>query len=276
MNSHGPAIGAVIPSYRVRDQVLGVIASIGTEVRRIYVVDDACPQQSGKWVEEQCRDQRVRVLYNSVNLGVGGATMTGYRQAIADGLDVVVKIDGDGQMDGSLIPRLVDPVLRGEADYVKGNRFFDVDSLGSMPRVRLFGNSMLSLVSKAASGYWDIMDPTNGFTAVHTAVLRLLPLDKIDRRYFFESDMLCRLNTVRAVVVDMPMEAVYLGGPSSLNSRRVAAEFPGKYLWRFLVRLFYNYILRDFNAGTIQFLAGLLLLGRFIGKGQLRLAESFM
>ncbi len=136
-----------------------------------------------------------------------------------------------------------------------------------MPRLRLFGNSVLSFVSKAVSGYWDIMDPTNGYTAIHAAALRRLPLEKLDRRYFFESDMLFRLNIVRAVVRDVPMPSFYGEEASSLKIRRVAMEFPVKYVNRFLKRIFYNYFLRDFNAGTVELLLGGLLLAGGAGFG---------
>lgn len=253
-------IAVVIPSYRVKKHILALIPRIGSEVAKIYVVDDKCPEESGRYVEANCTDSRVKVLYNEVNQGVGGAVKTGYRQALADGAQVVVKLDGDGQMDPQLIPGLVAPILRREADYCKGNRFFFPDSLTAMPRLRLLGNSVLSLVNKFVNGYWGIMDPTNGFTAIHAVALGLLPLDKIQNRYFFESDMLFRLSTVRAVVKDYAMHAHYADEESSLKIRRVLLEFPPKYISRFFKRIFYNYFLRDFNAATVSIVAGSTLL----------------
>src|SRR5690606_32001950 len=150
-------------------------------------------------------DPRVRVIRHASNLGVGGAVITGYQAAIADGMDILVKLDGDGQMDASLIPDFIEPIINGEADYTKGNRFFDLEELRSMPRIRLIGNAVLSFMTKFSSGYWNLFDPTNGFTALHADVARYLPLSKISKRYFFESDMLFRLNTLRAVVHDIPM-----------------------------------------------------------------------
>ena len=162
----------VIPCYRVGGQVLDVIARIGPEVGRIFVVDDACPEHTGDLVERQCADARVRVVRHAENQGVGGAMLTGYRAALAAGADIVVKVDGDGQMDPALIPRFIAAAAsQGQADYTKGNRFYDLESLRTMPRVRLFGNAMLSLVNKISSGYWDVMDPTNGYTAIHRTVL---------------------------------------------------------------------------------------------------------
>jgi dolichol-phosphate mannosyltransferase len=254
-------IAVVIPCYRVRRHILQVIDGIGPEVERIYAVDDFCPEQSGALIEEQCRDSRVRVLRHAENQGVGGAVVTGYRAALADAAEIVVKVDGDGQMDTALIPRLVRPLSSGGADYTKGNRFYDPENVRTMPRVRLFGNAMLSLVNKFASGYWDIMDPTNGFTAIHRVALAALPLAKLDRGYFFESDMLFRLYTIRAVVRDVPMPARYGDEISSLHISHAAVVFPIKSACATVKRVFYAYFLRDFNAGTLQLCLGLLVGG---------------
>jgi dolichol-phosphate mannosyltransferase len=260
-------IAVVIPCYRVRNEVLGVIARIGPEVTKIYCVDDACPEASGDYVTSACTDLRVVVLRNPHNLGVGGAMVAGYRQAIADGISIVVKIDGDGQMAPELLPRLVRPLLHGAADYAKGNRFYSPDGLRVMPRLRIFGNIVLSFVTKLSSGYWTIFDPTNGYTAIHRAVLTQLPLNKIARRFFFESDMLYRLNTLRAVVADVPMTACYDGEVSSLRISRIIMPFLGGNARNFLKRIVYNYFLRDFNVASVELVAGsiLLLVGTLFG-----------
>lgn len=253
-------IAVVIPSYKVTRHVLGVIAGIGPEVSRIYVVDDKCPDGSGKLVREQCADPRVTVLEHEVNQGVGGAVITGYRAALADGARVIVKVDGDGQMNPALIPDFVAPLLAGEADYAKGNRFFDLEQIRAMPPVRLFGNAVLSLLNKVSSGYWDLFDPTNGYTAIHADAARHLPFDKLSRRYFFESDMLFRLNTLGAVVVDVPMDAQYGDEVSNLKVSRVATEFAAKHVRNFTKRLFYNYYLRSMSLASIELPLGLALL----------------
>lgn len=258
----GMKIAVVIPSYRVRRHILKVLESIPQGVSRIYVVDDCCPEGSGDWVEAHCSDPRVRVLRNPENRGVGGAVITGYRQAIEDQMDIVVKVDGDGQMDPRLIPIFTRQIRQGRADYCKGNRFYRLASLRGMPPIRLIGNGLLSFLTKLSSGYWGVMDPTNGYTAIHVSVLRELPLEKIETRYFFETDMLFRLNTVRAVVRDVPMDAVYADEQSSLNVRKVLPEFARKHLSRMVRRYFYNYWLRDFNMGTLySILGGLALVG---------------
>lgn len=260
-------IAVVIPCYRVRDQILDVLKGIGDECERIYVVDDACPEGTGDHVEQHCSDPRVRVLRHATNQGVGGATLTGYRHALEDGADVLVKLDGDGQMDPALIPRLVRPVVSGVADYAKGNRFNDLDVVQRMPRSRLVGNAILSFVSKLSTGYWNVFDPNNGFTALHARVAERLPLDKISRGYFFESDMLFRLGVLRAVVIDVPMTARYGDESSGLVIRQVAGEFLGRHLTNTVKRIGYNYFLRNFSVASVEIVAGplLLLFGTVIG-----------
>lgn len=253
-------ICVVIPAYKVKSHILQVVGGIGDEVSKIYVVDDCCPVGSGEFVRENCTDRRVVVIRNESNLGVGGAVMTGYRAAITDGMDIIVKVDGDGQMDPALIPDFVQPILAGEADYTKGNRFFDLEKISTMPGVRLFGNAVLSFMTKLSSGYWNLFDPTNGYTAIHTRVASHLPFTKISNRYFFETDILFRLNTLRAVVVDIPMDAKYCDEVSNLKISRILGEFLAKHLRNLSKRIFYNYYLRDLSLASIELPLGLLLL----------------
>jgi len=257
----GERIAVVVPAFRVKAQIGQVLAAIGPEVAAIYVVDDACPEGSGDLVEASVSDPRVRVLRHERNRGVGGATLTGYRQALADGLDVIVKLDGDGQMDPGRIADLVRPILEDEADYVKGNRFFDLEGLRPMPKVRLIGNALLSFVTKLSTGYWHLFDPTNGFTAIDARVAAMLPLGKLSEGYFFESDVLFRLGTLRAVVQDVPMPARYGSEQSGLAPSRVAAEFLRKHAANTAKRIFYGYYLRDFNIASLELLLGPLFLG---------------
>ena len=243
-------IAVVIPCFRVTRHIANVILAMPGISWRIYVIDDACPDGSGKFVEANVTDSRVKVLYHLKNQGVGGAVMTGYQAAIADGADVIVKVDGDGQMDPSLIPLFIEPILSGEADYTKGNRFYDLEEIRAMPHGRLFGNAVLSLMTKLSSGYWNLFDPTNGYTAIHADVCKHLPFKKISQRYFFETDMLFRLNTLRAVVVDVPMDAKYGEEVSNLTISKIAGEFLFKHARNFFKRLFYNYYLRDLSLAS--------------------------
>lgn len=253
-------IAVVIPCYRVAAHVVSVIARIGPEVGWIIAVDDACPEHSGDTVERECRDPRVRVLRHAQNQGVGGAVMTGYRAAMDLPADAVVKLDGDGQMDPALIRSLCEPLLRGRADYVKGNRFYRVSHTAGMPVVRLLGNAALSFLTKLSSGYWQLFDPTNGFTAIHRTLLAELDYSRVAKRYFFESDLLYHLNLLRAVVVEMPMASSYEGEPSSLRPLRVIGPFLRGNLRNGLKRIFYSYFLRGFSVASIELVIGIMML----------------
>jgi dolichol-phosphate mannosyltransferase len=260
ISQRGPRIGVVIPSYRVKSHIKEVIQGIGKEVSRIYVIDDACPEKSGEFVKAQVRDKRVSVIFHKENQGVGGAVITGYKAAIVDGMDVVVKLDGDGQMNPSLIPDIARPVLEGNADYSKGNRFDNLENLIGMPKVRILGNAVLSIWSKVSSGYWTVTDPTNGFTAIHKKALEAVNLNKIRKSYFFESDLLFRLSIANCVVADVPMAAVYGKEKSNLKISKVLFEFPWRHTINFLKRIFYRYYLREWSVGSFELPLGLFLI----------------
>lgn len=260
----GSCLAVVIPCFRVKKQILDVLAAIDGTVSLIFVVDDKCPEDTGDFVEANCVDSRVTVVRHAFNQGVGGAVMTGYAAAIDAGAEIIVKIDGDGQMDPRLISYFVEPIIKGEADYTKGNRFFFIDELRSMPTMRFLGNSVLSFVTKMSSGYWTLFDPTNGFTAIHANVARLLPFASISKRYFFETDMLFRLNILRAVVVDIPMDAKYGDEQSNLRITGVVGEFAFKHLRNFAKRIVYSYYLRDLSLASFELPIGLMM---FFGGG---------
>jgi dolichol-phosphate mannosyltransferase len=244
-------IAVIIPCYRVRQHILNVVSRIGSEVDYIFVVDDCCPEGTGDYVRSNCTDRRVTVIAHTENQGVGGAIMTGYDAAVHKGASILVKVDGDGQMDPRLIPLLVAPILSGEADYTKGNRFFNLEDVRSMPTIRIIGNLGLSFLTKLSSGYWQIFDPTNGFTALHSAVWGILPKQKIARRYFFESDMLFRLNINMCRVIDVPMAAIYENEVSNLRVGRAFSEFLLRNIANFYKRVAYKYFLRDFSIASI-------------------------
>ena len=269
-----PVLAAVVPCYREVDHVLAVLDAIGPEVGHIFVVDDACPDGTGRHVRDHCKDGRVSVLTHKRNRGVGGATLTGYRKAIEAGVDIIVKLDGDGQMNPRLIPTLISPISHGEADYAKGNRFHDLDGLKGMPASRIFGNLVLSLLSKMSSGYWNIFDPTNGFTAIHAKVAGQLPMEHISEGYFFESDILFRLYLLGGVVADVPMEAHYGAEKSGLKIHRVILEFSAKHCFNAVRRVFYSYFLRDFGAASVELLLGKVLVLFGVVFGALEWYES--
>ena len=252
-------IAVVIPCYRVKDHILEVIEGIGSEVSRIYVVDDACPDESGKFVQENSKDKRLSFIFHDVNQGVGGAVIAGYKAAFSDGADVVVKIDGDGQMNPAFLEKLIKPIRQGAAGYTKGNRFDNLDELVSMPKIRILGNAMLSLMSKFSTGYWSVTDPTNGFTAISKTALESIRLDKIRRSYFFESDMLFRLALANVPVRDVSMPAMYGEEKSNLRIRKVVGEFLFRHLVNFSKRITYRYYLREWSLPSITIPASVVL-----------------
>jgi len=253
----GNVISVVVPAYKVLKKIEGVVEGLPNFVDNIIVIDDACPQKSSDTVKML---PKVTVVTHESNQGVGGAIASGYKKALSIDSDIVVKVDGDGQMDPSYIEALIVPIVSGEAEYCKGNRFNDFSALKQMPKVRLFGNSMLSFMVKTASGYWNIMDPTNGFTAISSNAIKGLEFEKIAKRYFFETDMLVNLNIEGCVVADVPIPAKYEDEDSNLNIVNVLLTFPFKMFERLCRRVFYKYYIYNFDMGSVYLLIGLPML----------------
>jgi glycosyltransferase involved in cell wall biosynthesis len=259
----------VIPAYHAADSITSVLLGLPGYLSHIIVIDDASTDGTPETVQALAdSDRRITLICHDHNQGVGGAVATGFRKALELGAQVVIKLDGDGQMDPAYIPALVAPLLEGKADYTKGNRFRDFDSLRRMPLVRRIGNLGLSFLTKAATGYWNCFDPTNGFFAIRAETLAGLPLERIDQRYFFETSMLANLYLLDAFILDVPMPARYRGERSSLSIWRVLVEFPAKLLATLLRRLLLRYFLFDFSMVSVYLLTGipLILFGLVFGS----------
>ncbi len=275
MHSQEPKITVVvIPAYNPDEKLLEVIELIDETIQFIIVVDDGSTLTKSKSIFGKIRDSRVTILSHSKNQGVGAAMKTGYSKAISLNADVAVKIDADGQMDPRIIGRFANPVLAREADYSKGNRFHSLRSLQSMPKIRIFGNSILTILSKTSSGYWSLNDPTNGYTAISGRALKQLDINKLENRYFFESDLLYKLNLMDAKVIDIPMDARYLDEQSNLRVSSAAIEFSIKLLRNFVKRLFLVYFIREFNLASLQLLLGTVLTGLGFGLGIFHYLDS--
>lgn len=261
-----PIIAMVIPAYHVEREIKQVLLDVPDFISHIIVVDDKSPDRTGEIVSLLAEsDHRIVLLHHESNQGVGGAMITGFRKAMEMNAQIVVKVDGDGQMDINYIPSLIIPLILGTADYTKGNRFRDFKTLNQMPVIRRLGNLGLSFLTKAATGYWNCFDPTNGFLAIRSEVLAQLPLERIDRTYFFETSMLSYLYLQNATVHDVPIPARYQGEISSLSIRRVLLEFPYKLMKTFLNRILLKYYLYDFSMVSIYILIGFPLV--FFGGG---------
>jgi len=259
----------IIPAYKAASSVCDVIRSVLAFVDVVIVVDDACPQGSGDAAASAfAGNPRVHIVRRAFNGGVGAAVKTGLAECVEMNPSVIVKIDADGQMDPSYIPSIVgcfeaDPSLV----YVKGNRFVNASILTRMPKVRLFGNAALSLFVKFASGYWNVLDPTNGYVAFNGRTLSELGWQNFSDTYFFEMSVLCELGLRQLPIAEIEMQSIYGGEHSSLSVRRSLWEFPGKLLRLFLRRLSLQYFLFDINLGSLYLLFGSILLLGGIGFG---------
>src|SRR6201999_1119269 len=249
----------VIPAYRAAATILPVIAAVGPEIDLIVVVDDGCPEGTAVSVANRCSDPRVVALMHDANRGVGGAFLTGMRYAIGRGADIIIKVDADGQMKPAQVPALIHPIASAQADYVKGDRFFFLTNAASMPPVRRFGNLALSFLAKLSSGYWTIMDPTNGFFAIHARVAELLDDERIAKRFFFETDLLFHLGLIRAKVVEFPMRATYGNEISNLRVSHQLRPFLAGHLRNTTRRILYRYFFRVFSLASLQLVAGSML-----------------
>lgn len=265
----------VVPAYKVSATIKDVVSSMPAVIDHVIVVDDKCPENSGA-IAEQLGIDRVTVIYHAQNKGVGGAVISGYRKAMELGCEIMVKMDGDGQMAPAYVESLIAPLEADEADYSKGNRFVDFQALRKMPKIRLIGNNVLSFWVKVFSGYWNIMDPTNGYTAIHVRALKKLRLERIAQRFFFESDMLLNLGLVSAVVVDIPIPAKYDGENSSLTIGKTLMQFPPRLLSGMLKRILLKYFIYDFNMASVYILFGVPLLLWGIGFGLVEWIDSYV
>ena len=261
-------ITAVIPAYKVENQIAETLARIPDYISQIIVVDDASPDKTDEIVlRAKAQDARIMLLKHAKNQGVGGAMLTGFKEALKSNAQVILKIDGDGQMSGYDPRPLLEPLIRGQADYVKGNRFRDFNALKSMPLSRQIGNMGLGFLVKAATGYWDCFDPTNGFFALRRETLAALPLERIHKRYFFETSMLGELYLIGAVIQDVPYPAVYGDEESNLSVSKTLWEFPPKLAYIFLRRMLLKNFLFDFSMESIYLLTGfpMFLFGMIFG-----------
>jgi glycosyltransferase involved in cell wall biosynthesis len=269
-------IACVIPAYRAGDTVCAVVEEARQYCDVVVVVDDACPDRSGDLVERAFTgDPAVRVVRHERNGGVGRAMKSGFAECLRMGASVIVKIDADGQMDPGYIPRFVELF---EADpeliYAKGNRFANTDVLRHMPRLRLFGNALLSLAVKFSSGYWNLLDPTNGYVAFNGFALAEIDLEQFADSYFFEISVLCALGLKNAHIAELEMTTIYGDEQSSLSIRKVAVEFPPKLLALFFRRILLRYFVFDLNLGSLYLVFGTLLIMIAVGLGSFEWVQS--
>ena len=261
-------LAVVVPCFNVESHIAGVIGGLPAWVAEIVAVDDGSTDGTLAVLRQLAStNPRLRVIARERNGGVGAAMSTGYRAALEGDADFIVKMDGDGQMNGAELPRLLQPLVEGRADYAKGNRFRHVRDLGRMPRARLFGNVVLTFMTKLVSGYWRVFDAQNGYTAITRDALDALPLDRLDPTYAFENSMLALLNVESRPVADVAMPAVYRDERSSMRVTRVLFSFPPRLAGMLVRRLFLKYLVYDVSPIAVYASFGSLLLAFAISFG---------
>jgi glycosyltransferase involved in cell wall biosynthesis len=255
----GLQVAVVVPAHNEERHVATVVSTAPPVVDLVVVVDDASSDGTGE-AATAVGDPRCTVIRHEVNQGVGGAIVTGHRHALAAGADVCVVMAGDGQMDPAFLAPLLDPIADNGYGFTKANRFFSLTSFDGMPRVRILGNVLLSFMTKASSGYWQLFDPQNGYTAVHRDALAKVPLDRLRRDYAFENDLLIHLNIARVRAVDVPIPARYGDEVSGLRIWRDAARLSRALIAGFWRRIWWKYVIQSFSPVALLLFTGLALI----------------
>jgi dolichol-phosphate mannosyltransferase len=243
----------VIPCYNVKNKIYKVISRSLKYADKIIIVDDKCPEQTGNYVKNKIKNKKILVIFNNKNLGVGGATMIGYKAAIKLNANVIVKMDGDGQMNPYYIPNLVKNIKEGKAGYCKGNRFINKSIINKMPLIRLVGNFFLSFLSKSSTGYWNIFDFTNGYTAISSHALKKISFSNISKNFFFETDILYNLYLKNIKVMDVDIPAIYNDSKSNLKISNVFLYFLRGNIKNFLKRVYLMHLKKNFFKKIIYF-----------------------
>ena len=249
-------IAVAIPCYKVEQHLQQVVAGLPDFVDSILLVDDCSPDGTPQLVDKLAdSDPRIIALHHKENLGVGGAMRTAFSKVLETDIDVVVKLDGDGQMDSRYISPLVEALTH--AEFAKGNRLFDRAMLRRMPALRRLGNMGIGFMVKASSGYWNVSDPVNGFFAIRTSTLKHMELERLSQRFFFESSMLIELHYTGARIKEVSMPAIYGDEKSNLSIGKTLFSFPPRLFAAWLRRIHLSYFVFDFNICSLYLLIGL-------------------
>jgi glycosyltransferase involved in cell wall biosynthesis len=246
----GLKVGVVVPCHSEAKNIENVLRKMPDYIDHVYVVDDMSSDNTIEMAQRyiDSHSQAITLLKHSENQGVGGAIATGYKQALVDEMDAVAVMAGDDQMDPGNLPALLDPIVAGEADYTKGNRYLDENPWEKIPKIRFMGNAALSLLTKMASGYWHVIDSQTGYTVISTKALRRMDLDRLWRRYGYPNHMLVMLNIQNAVVRDVPIKAIYHeNAVSGIRISRIMPHLAYLLFKWFLWRMWVKYVLRDFH-----------------------------
>ena len=249
---------AIIPCYKSKEKAAEVAEETLKYVDKVICVDDNCPYGTHEFIRKKITNENLLIIKNKFNLGVGGAFKKGLAAAIDLGADNIIKVDSDGQMKPELIPLFLEQLKSNKASFVKGNRFTNSHVIIRMPKIRLLGNLSLGFLTKISTGYWELFDPTNGFIAFKTKIIKQVPLHKLDNRFFFETDLLFRMSLIDTFISEIPIDANYDDEESNLNAIKEIPNFLLRHFYLILKRIIYSYFLLDFNPGTFFLLISIL------------------
>jgi len=255
----GSSVCVVVPAHNEEKLIATTLRTMPAFVDHIFVVDDLSSDATAAEAAA-VGDPRVSIIRHAVNTGVGGAIISGHKRVMDVGGDISVVMAGDAQMDPAYLGALLDPIVEDGYGFTKANRFFGRESFSGMPAHRVFGNVMLSFLTKVASGYWNLFDPQNGYTAIRRDVLDVLPLDKISPRYQFENDLLINLSILGVRAKDVPIPAIYGAEVSGIRLTRVIPSITALLFKGFWQRIWWKYVLWSFSPIALLLFMGLFML----------------
>lgn len=264
------SVAVVVPAYNEELLIGRVIETMPDCVDRIVVVNDCSRDRTGEIVQGYAErlGERVLLISHEKNQGVGGAIATGYKWARDNDMDIAVVMAGDAQMNPDDLHRLLRPVALGMTDYAKGNRLFTEKAWDIIPKKRYIGNSVLSLLTKIASGYWHVADSQSGYTAINKQALKVIDWDCMYKRYGQPNDLLVRLNVQEFRVVDVPVAPVYnIGERSGIKISKIIFTLSFLLLKLFFWRLLHKYFIRDFHPLIFFYILGMMLLALSVPLG---------
>jgi glycosyltransferase involved in cell wall biosynthesis len=251
-------IGVVVPAYNEERLIQETIDGIPAYVDKIYVINDASTDSTADIINN-VTDPRVVPIHHEVNKGVGAAIINGYKHSLADKMDLVAVMAGDNQMDPAELPKLIMPIIENKADYAKGNRLLSKQMRQGMSPWRAFGNSLLSMITKIGSGYWNVADPQNGYTVISRTALEAIDLDSIYTYYGYCNDILLKMNAFGMRVIDVTMPARYGSEKSKIKYGKFICKVAPMIFRGFLWRLKMKYMVLDFHPLVLFYFAGMVL-----------------